>query len=47
VVVTGPAKAGVLRRVLDGDRTLPLARVLAGRKSAIFVDAPCARAAGL
>jgi 6-phosphogluconolactonase len=47
VVVTGPAKAGVLRRVLDGDRTLPLARVLAGRKSAIFVDAPCARAAGI
>jgi 6-phosphogluconolactonase len=47
VVVTGRAKASVLRRVLDGDRTLPLTRVLAGRESTIFVDESCARAAGL
>lgn len=47
VVVTGAAKGPVLRRVLDGDRSLPLALVLEGRESTIFVDAACARAAGL
>jgi 6-phosphogluconolactonase/glucosamine-6-phosphate isomerase/deaminase len=47
VVVTGTAKGPVLRRVLDGDRTLPLALVLEGRESTIFVDKACARAAGL
>jgi len=47
VVVTGSAKAPVLRRVLDNDRSLPLARALEGRQSTIFVDAPCAKAAGL
>jgi len=47
VVVTGSGKAPVLRRVLDGDRSLPLTLVLEGRESTIFVDEACARAAGL
>jgi len=47
VVVTGSTKAPVLRRVLDGDRTLPLTLVLEGRQSTIFVDEACARAAGI
>lgn len=47
VVVTGAAKGPVLRRALDGDRTLPLALALEGRESTIFVDESCARTAGL
>jgi 6-phosphogluconolactonase len=47
VVVTGSAKGPVLRRALDGDRTLPMALVLEGRESTIFVDESCARSAGL
>jgi len=47
VVVTGAAKGQVLRRALDGDRTLPLALVLEGRESSIFIDEACAKAAGL
>ncbi len=47
VVVTGEAKGRMLRRVLDGDLALPLALALDGRDAALFVDAACARAAGI
>ena len=47
VVVTGAAKGPVLRRVLDGDLSLPLALALQGREAALFVDAACAKAAGI
>ena len=47
VVVTGQAKGTTLRRVLDGDASLPLAMVLQDRDSTLFVDAVCAKAAGI
>lgn len=47
VVVTGAAKGPVLRRVLDGDATLPLTLALQGRSATVFVDAACAKAAGI
>lgn len=47
VVATGDAKGAVLRRALDGDRSLPLALALEGRASTVFVDAACARAGRL
>lgn len=47
VVVTGAAKGPVLRRVLDGDVSLPLASALRGRDATLFVDAACAKAAGI
>lgn len=47
VVVTGAAKGPVLRRVLDGDVSLPLTLVLQGRDTTLFVDAACAKAAGI
>lgn len=47
LVVTGAAKGPVLRRVLDGDRTLPLTIVLAGCEVDIFLDRACADAAGI
>ena len=45
VVVTGQPKGSVLRRVLDGDRTLPLTLALENRDATLFLDAACARAA--
>ena len=47
VVVTGQPKGSVLRRVLDGDRTLPLTLALENRDATLFLDAACARAAGI
>jgi 6-phosphogluconolactonase/glucosamine-6-phosphate isomerase/deaminase len=47
VAVTGSVKGPILRRVLDGDRKLPLTLALEGRESTIFVDEACARSAGL
>lgn len=47
VVVTGAAKGPMLRRVLDGDTSLPLALVLQDRDATLFVDADCAKAAGI
>jgi len=46
-IVTGKAKGPVLRRALDGDRSLPFALALEGRESTVFVDTDCARAARL
>ncbi|MCB9496537.1 MAG: 6-phosphogluconolactonase [Fibrobacteria bacterium] len=47
LVVTGAAKGPILRRVLDGDDTLPLSRVLDGLEVELFVDQACAEAANL
>lgn len=47
VVVTGAAKGPMLRRVLDGDLSLPLALALHGREATLFVDAACASSAGI
>lgn len=47
VVVTGAAKGAMFRRVLDGDPSLPLAMALADRDATVFVDADCAKAAGI
>ncbi|MEN9307059.1 MAG: 6-phosphogluconolactonase [Fibrobacterota bacterium] len=47
VVVTGAAKGPMLRRVLDGDSSLPLALVLQGREATLFVNSECAKAAGI
>jgi len=47
VVVTGAAKGTMLRRVLDGDVALPLALALRDRDATVFVDADCAKAAGI
>jgi len=47
VVVTGAAKGPMLRRVLDGDVSLPLALALQGREATLFVDAACAKTAGI
>lgn len=47
VVVAGAAKGPVLRRVLDGDTSLPLALALQGRRATLFVDVACAKAAGI
>jgi 6-phosphogluconolactonase len=47
VVVTGAAKGPVLRRVLDGDVSLPLTLAVQGRDATLFVDAACAEAAGI
>lgn len=47
VVVTGEAKGPLLRRVLDGDMSLPLTLALQGRPASLFVDATCAKAAGI
>jgi 6-phosphogluconolactonase len=47
VIVTGAAKGPILRRVLDGDLSLPLTRVLDGLEVTLFVDQACAEAAGL
>jgi len=47
VVATGAAKGPMLRRVLDGDPTLPLALVLQDREATLFVDSACAEAAGI
>ena len=47
VVVTGEAKGGILRRVLDGDRSLPLTLAIQDREASLFVDAACARSAGI
>lgn len=47
VVITGEAKGAVLRRVLDGDRSLPLTRVLEARPATLHLDAACAHEAGI
>jgi len=45
--VTGSAKGPLLRRVLDGDLALPVARVLEGCEVELYLDRACAIASGL
>lgn len=47
LVATGAAKGPILRRVLDGDLSLPVARVLEGSEVELYLDRACAAAAGL
>jgi len=47
LVVTGASKGPILRRALDGDITVPVAHVLQGLDVDLFLDHPCAQAAGL
>jgi len=47
IVAIGADKAPALKQALAGDRDVPLLRLIEGRVANIFVDAVCAKAAGL
>lgn len=47
IVAIGEFKGRALRQALDGDRDIPLVRLIENRQATFFIDGACARAAGI